>query len=535
MIHLHANNQPLDTATVVEWQDIEFSCTPPVNATLELTIEHAEKRTTLEPFLRPGTSSWYWRWNPQNVVGHVTLTMRTGWSDGRVDEHHTTLVVSPYKIDRDQYQAILDDLQTSVRNILYKLEGSCTGTRLVKPDTYLDKQAEQPVEIEHHDINLYYRMFRDRFAQFEQAVNQIARQPHTNAIPSRKQVATEQAYDLSTIGQDMRHILPTNMDEYEGLPPRITHPYTSWSTDTYENQLLKRVLNELWLHAHRLALLATPPTGTERIGGKDQARNEIALRSATIARRVQTMRSLPFLTHVGPLTRFRGATHTIRRSPAYRQIYRFWQDLRREPLLSVDSTLFHTPIHHLPQLYEYWCLVQVLQILLNLADIETVDQHMLRQSQIQSHLFTWELVENTPLLVVKWRGITLQVRYQPRYQPVSASGEPSSIGSLDSHTHIPDIVLEIIRPVQPPVVLTFDAKYRVTSRGGIPEDVLADAYTYLGSIGLPDGTRATRASVILYPSQGMAEHYTSGVSIIPLLPNNGEELANWLVHIIQSV
>ena len=78
--------------------------------------------------------------------------------------------------------------------------------------------------------------------------------------------------------------------------------------------------------------------------------------------------------------------------------------------------------------------------------------------------------------------------------------------SLDRHTRVPDIALEIRRDGLPPQVLVFDAKYRLDEDGrGVPQDALADAYAYLGAIGC-GGQRATLGAVLLYPGE-RDEHY----------------------------
>ena len=66
---------------------------------------------------------------------------------------------------------------------------------------------------------------------------------------------------------------------------------------------------------------------------------------------------------------------------------------------------------------------------------------------------------------------------------------------------------------------------------GVPQDALADAYTYFGAIGSA-GRRATLGALLLYPGVGAPERYASGVGAIPLLPGRtaalAKQLAEWL-------
>jgi large subunit ribosomal protein MRP49 len=141
------------------------------------------------------------------------------------------------------------------------------------------------------------------------------------------------------------------------------------------------------------------------------------------------------------------------------------------------------------------------------------------------------------MLVLEWQGLRLRLRYQPRYQPHREGA--TAPGSLDRHTHVPDMALEYepidTVPESTPAVLLFDAKYRLDTGGGVPADALADAYTYLGSIGLPGGERVAQAVVLLFPGGDAAEHYASGVSLVPLLPGAVEPLHAWLLCRLQQI
>jgi len=106
------------------------------------------------------------------------------------------------------------------------------------------------------------------------------------------------------------------------------------------------------------------------------------------------------------------------------------------------------------------------------------------------------------------------------------------LGSLDRHTRVPDLAIEIREPGAPPQALLLDAKYRLDADGrGVPQDALADAYAYLGAIGWA-GRRATLGVLLLYPGTGAPEFYRSGVGALPLLPGRAGKLeialAEWL-------
>jgi large subunit ribosomal protein MRP49 len=214
--------------------------------------------------------------------------------------------------------------------------------------------------------------------------------------------------------------------------------------------------------------------------------------------------------------------------------------------VAFDSPLFALPIADLPRVYEIWCALCVVRVLLRLGG--TVREQRLvavprAQDEEQRLHFALDLVEHKPLLVIDQGGRELTLRYQPRYRPFPAKNqeprtgqntEPGdsrfsvlgspALGSLDRHTRVPDLAIEIRRPGERPQVLLLDAKYRLESDGrGVPQDALAEAYAYHGAIGCA-GQRATLGALLLYPGTGAPELFPSGVGAVPLLPGRTGEL-----------
>lgn len=539
-LDLRVNDQPVDAITLTEWQELEFSCDPPPGGTLALSIG-SQPPLPLQPFLRPGDLTWRWRWNPQNAVGRFSLVLSATWPDGHTAERRATLTVVPRKIDQERYDLLLDDLQRVARNIVYALAGGSVAAATQPVD---EPQAQTLLEE-------YFSLFDQRFATFEQAVERVARRPHTVLRSTSERVDIGQAHDLSHVEEAMTRGVferePVTNDR-RPLPSEVSQSRSTVSFDTYENRLLKRLLGELH---HRARYIATAAGRQAQHSRGDTGRAQglslqhIAERSDAIAQRLRTMRTLPFLSEVGHLTRFQGPSQVLQRDAAYRQIYRMWQDLRRTPFIAVESALFTIPLHDVPRLYENWCAVQLAWALMTLPGAGVQHQQLVttpvEHEQLDPDDATGEqpsivaLVEDVPLLVLNWHDTTLRLRYQPRFRPRShrQSRTPGLI-SLDRHTRVPDLVLEIERPGEVPALLVCDAKYRLDATGGVPEDALADAYAYLGSIGTDTGARVTHLAMLLYPGQGDAEWYPSGVGALPLLPGATAALRTWLEQALTS-
>jgi large subunit ribosomal protein MRP49 len=546
---------------IVEHQPVEFVCTAPPGAQLSLALDGQP----IEAFMRPGEAAWRWRWNPGSAVGVHHAALAAAWPDGGAWRRAWSLRVATRKIDQDHYQALIEDIQRVAYSILYTLAGaSAEGAGLSREAPWQRSPIEE-----------YYILFEERFDIFERAVRRIAARPRERlrATQERTQLGQATAIDADALVRLPRGEFDTAppgvADELQealrpggGLLPReVSADAATPTTDTYEHRLLKHLLTLLLRRARFVGRLAegeaTRLSASEGLFGASSARSahvaQIAAGCADAARRLRELRGLPFLAEVRPLAAFRGPTALLQRDAAYREVYRMWLSLRQPPLVAFDSPLFYLPIADMPQLYEVWCALEVVRALLALGGAVR-EQQLLAQPQATDEEpaldFTLDLAENAPLLAIDHGERTLTLRYQPRYRPLTKDGrrltiddsiQPSSIvhrpsserlGSLDRHTRVPDLAIEIRQPGVPPRALLLDAKYRLDAEGrGVPQDALADAYTYLGAIGCGDA-RATIGALLLYPGAGAAELYPSGVGALPLLPGRVSALGTVLADLL---
>jgi large subunit ribosomal protein MRP49 len=482
-IDLLLDGRPLAEAPpLLEGQAAELSAVPPPGATLELAVNGAP----IEPFLRPGDRSWRWRWVAPGAAGDFPVLLSVRWPDGASTQQRAVLAVQPRKLDLDAYAALLDDLQRLGRALALALGGGAAPAR-----TPAELDLSPPTLAEE-----LHGTFGSELARLAGAVARLARRP-----PDRLRSGVEEQ-PLGQL-QDAAKLL-----ELRPAQETATLRSSTPSYDSYEARLLRRLLETLWRRLERLAAQpALPPEAVERI---------VAARA-----QLRALRAAPFLAEVPPLTAFRGPTPRMQRDPEYRLVFNAWRQLRRRPLLSWDAATLSLPLADLPRLYERWCAASVALALLELPGLALRAQALLVDDD-EAQLLA--LPEERPLVVLAAPdGAELRLRYQPRYRP---SGAP--LRSLDRHTRVPDLALEIVRPGEAPRVAVLDAKYRLDATGGVPEEALADAYSYLGSIGHPDGGRATLGVALLYPGRGSAESYPSGVAALPLLPGNAVALRAWL-------
>src|SRR6266545_3766616 len=490
---------------IAEHQPVEFAYSAAPNARLALSVDGV----LLDPFLRPGETTWRWSWNPGPAVGLHRLALTDAGPADAATRWTWALRVITRKIDQERYQALLEDIPRAAYGVLATLAGaSAEGAELQREAPWQHSPAEE-----------YYALLEERLESFARAVRRIAARPREQLRGGYEQTPLGQASELGAralsdlargpfdaappgAAPDLQAALRTG----GGLLPRdIATERDRPTTDIYEHRLLKHLLGLLLRRARFIGALAEREAArlaaTEQpIGGSSTRRiraEQIAAGCADATRRLRALRALPFLAEVRPLASPRGATPLLQRDAAYREVYRMWRALRQHPYVAFDSPLFHLPIADLPHLYEVWCALEVVRALLACGGLVR-EQRLVEQpgpadaEQILD--FAIDLVEQVPLLVIEHGERIFTLRYQPHYRPKRPTTNEvraryivplprSSFGSLDRHTRVPDLAIEVRRPGVAPRVLLLDAKYRLDAEGrGVPQDALADAYTYLGAM-----------------------------------------------------
>ncbi|MCS6939346.1 MAG: restriction endonuclease-like protein, partial [Roseiflexus sp.] len=531
-----------DLPAIAEQQPVEFVCLPPGDATLELTIDGV----TLMPFLHPGDARWRWAWNPGAGVGGHTLRLTMRVDDALCNERQWRLSVAPRKIDSERYLAILEDVERLAPALVRSLAGADVRARLGRgdetPRSWIDDAAA---------------LFGSSFDQFEQAVRRILAHPRSTLQNTDERVPLGQARELSTTAlqravQGDLEAAPVDAAPYlqrlmrpEGgiLPRTVVQESSNDTHNTAEHRLLKRTLELLRGRARRCVDRAQREVTRLAAVASDSSRaaraRAIAARCDQCARKIASLLADPFFEQVTALRQTPAVTPLIRRDPAYRQVYRMWRALHQRLVVDPGAP-FDLSVVDLPLLYERWCVLQVVQALLNL-DIEVHSCSLLAPPADDADAWSFNFQRDEPLLIAARNGWTLRLRYQPQYRPASdgrdddpcpperrlrqaQSADDSPLGSLDRHTRIPDIAIELLRPDHLPRVIVLDAKYRLDADGrGIPADALAEAYAYAGAIGV-SGMPAVAAALILYPGTGVAERYPGGAGAVPLLPGAAGEL-----------
>ncbi|NJL33645.1 MAG: DUF2357 domain-containing protein [Chloroflexaceae bacterium] len=511
------NNVPYSAGTTVQaWQDVVFASVPPPGGTLALALEGPLHSQKLEPFLRPGDPAWYWRWNPRNDVGRVALVLHATMPDSSTFQSRYQIDIVPRKLDQEHYALLLRDIEQVSRELVYGVARSSAGQPC-------SNRMRHPCPISWNGT-----LFLSPVASTGSNRSRTASAPTAvSARPAQVEVPIEQAHQPSgpLTGHATIELPPLEPpdERLSAVPATLSVSQVFATSDTYEHRMLRSVIDELHRRARQVADMSLSPA--------------LQRQHTATMQRLAKLRRLSILEDVPALEQFRGMSHQMRHDPTYREVYRLWQELRQYPTFSVVNPALHLPINDLPRLYEIWCVLHVMDTLLGLPGVAICKQHLFAAATSSSDwalVYTLHLTENAPLLQLKWRGLCLCLRYQPRYRPVRDATAEIYV-SLDAHVHIPDIVIEVQAPDGPLGLLVLDAKYRLDASGGLPLDALADAYTYLGGIGLAHGQHSTRTSMVLYPGGEGGEQYASGVGALALLPERVSPLHHWLHYALNQL
>ncbi|KPV48562.1 hypothetical protein SE17_37415, partial [Kouleothrix aurantiaca] len=157
---------------IAEHQPVEFVCAAG-DAALALAVDGQG----LDPLLRPGETSWRWRWNPGAAAGQHRLLL-TRRAAGEETRHAWALRVLARKIDQDAYEALIDDVQRVAYRLVAALAGAgAEGAELVRGAPWQHSPAEE-----------FYALFETRLDSFARAVRRIAARPREQLRGGRESI-----------------------------------------------------------------------------------------------------------------------------------------------------------------------------------------------------------------------------------------------------------------------------------------------------------------------------------------------------------
>jgi hypothetical protein len=470
--------------------------------------------------------------HPNLVVGELNFRSQVGFADFAVvaadgERVEVTVQVFPSKLDfAADYLDLVTEVASLARGLVFQYSGATYG--LASPQAIGTASALE-----------WAILLRHYLGQLESALAYVARRPHRQLERRTEYVPVDRIRRPSApTFQAIRQRRGRGATELHlGLQMRKQLPVSSprETLDNPENRWLRAAVVDIRRRLVELRRESRSWREQQAASGRDTARLD-----RDIAELDETERTVSRLLRLEPL---RDATSqpapgysslALMGRAGYREAFRAIAALRMS--LNLETGDLQAPLQRLSTLYEYWCYLRIAGALIDsgatIADLGgfvRVGARGLVVGLSREAGSTIELV----------RGRERQfLRYGAAFKGLTG-------------TQKPDIVVEVDAEGWPPLIVVFDAKYRVDASreaverfGGAapPLDAVNALHRYRDAIAQNQDGRISRPVVkgaALYPlgesdSVGYQSRplYTSlqslGIGALPFLPSNLTVALDWV-------
>ena len=441
-----------------------------------------------------------------------------------LDDYQETreVTVIPEKISQDAYANLIDELQTRLpASIAINLQrlGAFAGLQLRPPgETTLEQE--------------FFRLRKavvggEARPGLAVLLPAIGRDPHRILRKSEHWVERHQARRIEPVGLIAAYRQASNIDPDTQLPRQVPNVRVEQTADVFENRLVKSYHDQVDLRLRR-------------ISAAFQARNLLV----SLAEAEELQRSLrrarqaaEFLDDVSqPHQLTTRPTMVLLKRPNYRTLFENYLEFRRTAFVELDEPRLETPLESLPDLYEAWGTLHVIDVLLEVA---SRTGYQVSPPRLVSHsdggLYLKVLPDGLPAVELEHKPSGTRACLTPQRSYYRASRPMRSI----SFGQTPDVTIEVLRPGESPVLYLFDPKYKLDSEAdaeagdGKPKKVDIDKmHAYRDAIRGPSDERVVRYAAILYP--GPAIQYGDRIEALPARPLEAEHFDRELERVLEG-
>jgi predicted component of viral defense system (DUF524 family) len=466
---------------------------------------------------------------PRSGVGRYRLTLQ--FDTETVEELVCTVL--PEKITEAAYEALIADLQgdrlpTSIA-IGLERTGALSGVEFKSRD---ETTLQGELQRLHRAV-----AGSERRVGLAPILNALSRDPHRVLTKTERWVPAERVRRLEPVGLIQAVRTPQNLDRATRQPLRVPDVRVEHTVDVYENRLVKLYSEQV---ASRLRRLATAFELEGQLAGVAQVEElQRALRPARL--------EAAFLDEVSmPRALPTQLTMVLMRRPEYRAALEGYLEFHRETYVQLDAPALDAPLENLPELYELWGTLQVLDVLLQSAEelgYEARAQRLVGRIGRGVYIKVLPDGEKAIELAHPQRHTVVTLIPQRHF---TKSGDPyHSI----SFTQIPDVVVCVDEPGQPPNLIIFDPKYKLRSESAVSsdgEDEEQDAgpqgrpkkldidrmHAYRDAIRDAAGSRVVSYVAIMYPGVGVL--YGDHIEALSAIPSRPEVLRSRLQEVLRE-
>ncbi|MDP3103184.1 MAG: DUF2357 domain-containing protein [Candidatus Methanoperedens sp.] len=350
-----------------------------------------------------------------------------------------------------------------------------------------------------------FKVLEENMKNLENIVYQISLNPNKKLI---KETRREKFYALDTVDHNVIYdiatqrgglirapddsiapklqdlLVDTNGTRY--LPDSVIIYRTAPTFNVYENQLLKRFLTLITICSKIVE---------RRFKQEDRGKlekNEIEEIDKRIQkckefhRKAQYMKRYSFLDGVQETDNIAYHTPVLQREVNYMRFHDIFKKFVRSPFFDFSDVL-NLPILDIPKLYEYWVVIQIVDILCDMKDNWNVSQHIIEKNEF-GYLFSLREGDNS-LFELSNNEKRLSLFYQKWYKTYAGRSVK------------PDITLEMRLNGKLSRILVLDPKYRYYLDSGNPNDpesAINKMHVYKEAIRGDSGDHIVEAAYAIY-------------------------------------
>jgi hypothetical protein len=455
---------------------------------------------------------------PLSGAGHYELELTTGSSDER---ERLVCTVPSRKLGSASVEQMVTDLQERLPAsvaIALQRAGALAGIELLPPD-------ESTLAAELHRIRRAIDGTASR-AGLVRVLQRLRDRPYQVLRTHEMWTERERARRVDSTRLVQAFSRAGNLAE-DGLPIRVPERRVEHSVDVYENRLLKAFHDQVDAKARRVL---------EAL----RRRNNDALASEAaelVARLASARRAAHFLDDVMALTEsVSRVTMVLTKRPEYREALEGFLEFRRRALIQLRDAGLDAPLANLPELYQSWGTLLVVEELLSVAAQHGYEvRHQRLAHPSQGGLWIEVLRNGSPAVVLRHPESQRTVTLVPQR---TYSRKRSGIHSV-SFNQIPDITVEVTEGPATRIYI-FDPKYKLQSEQqegqgakARPKKVDIDAmHSYRDAIRDADEAHVVQFAGILYP--GPTELFEDGLAAIRADPAYADEARHSIREVLSE-
>ena len=439
-------------------------------------------------------------------------------------ERRERISIWPDKIKRSEYERVLGDLEKRLPvevAVALQNAGGLSGIEL-------RQQQESTLEQELVRLRRAVRGSADRLGLAE-VLRKLAGRPHRVLTSEERWVRRGRARRPSGDRLGQAYARPDNFED--GRLKQVPDNRSRHTTDVYENRLLLQFEQQVRFRLRRIELLL-------RERGDEEAAGE----AATLLERLEgARREASFLDEVSALKRPpTRASQVLQKRPLYRAALQGYLEFQRKIGVALDAPEIEAPLNNLPFLYQLWCTLQLLEVVIDEAGEQgfRVDRSSLFRRK--SGFLTLRLGTEAARLHHPETGTTVQVFTERSY----GIGLGNGLRSI-SYSQRPDIAIEVTDASGETTVYLFDPKYKLdtervdeetdpedfaTGRAKKPD--LDKMHAYRDAIRDEEGGHVVRYAAILYP--GKTERFSQGLEAIRARPGDISLLREPIAKVVRE-